>query len=148
MGEVIVVCGALAFKGDKFILVKEAQPICYGKWNFPAGYLDAGEDICTAAVREVKEETNVDVVLDGLIGVYGSKKEGKSVVRFIFKATVVGGELKHREGELLDARWVSVDEFNKIPDSELRVLDLRDTLRDYQTKPLIPLDRLKMVALK
>lgn len=139
MGEIRIVCGTIAFKGDKFVLVKEAQKICYGKWNYPAGHLDLGEDILTAAIRETKEETNLDVKLEGLIGVYENNRSGNNVVKLIFKAKVIGGTLKHAEGELLDAKWFTYEEFENLKDSEIRTPDLRTTIADCKKNKLIPL---------
>src|ERR1043165_4211400 len=41
-----------------------------GLWSFFGGYVERGEKIEEAAIREVKEETNLDVQLEGLIGLY------------------------------------------------------------------------------
>jgi ADP-ribose pyrophosphatase YjhB (NUDIX family) len=144
MGEIKVVCGALAFKEGRFVLVKEAQKVCYGKWNYPAGHLDFGEDILTAAIREVKEETNLDVTLDGLIGIYEHNKGGNNAVKFIFKASVIGGTLKFAKGELLDAKWFSFEDFSKLKDDEIRTLDLKKTIDDCKNKKLLSLDTINL----
>src|ERR671928_1580444 len=44
-----------------------------GRWSFPAGYVNRGEVLEEAAVREVEEELGVQVQLDRLIGVYSSR---------------------------------------------------------------------------
>jgi hypothetical protein len=41
-----------------------------GKWTFVGGFVNREETVAQAAVREVKEETGLDVELDGLVGVY------------------------------------------------------------------------------
>ncbi|MBU0635671.1 NUDIX hydrolase [Candidatus Micrarchaeota archaeon] len=139
-----VVCGALVVKENKFVLVQEAQPHCYGQWNFPGGHLDQGEDVFTAAIREVKEETSLDIKLDGLISLYKYKNsKGENVIRITFKATIVGGTLKVAQGELLDAKWFSFEEFSKLKDSDLREKDMRTTVKNYKTKPLIDLNLIK-----
>ena len=144
MGELKVICGAIAFKDDKFVLVKEAKKICYGKWNYPAGHLDLGEDIPTAALREVKEETNLEVKLEGLIGVYEHNRNGDNIVKFIFKAKVIGGTLKYAKGELLDAKWFTFEEFAKLKDDELRTLDLKKTINDCKENKLLPLNSINV----
>ena len=124
MRVIKVVCGAIVFKGDKFVLVKEAQPHVYGKWSYPIGHLELDEDILAATIREVKEETNLDIKLEGLIGVYEQNRNGNNAVKFVFKASVIGGELKHQESELLDAKWFSFEDLEKLKDEELRIFDL------------------------
>ena len=54
---------------DKYLLVQEGKPSCYGKWSFVGGKVDIGETLATAAVREVHEENGVDVELTGIIAV-------------------------------------------------------------------------------
>src|SRR4051812_43668218 len=43
-----------------------------GRWSFCSGYVDRGEQLEAAAEREVKEETNLDVQVEALLGVYSS----------------------------------------------------------------------------
>ncbi|MFH1398859.1 MAG: NUDIX domain-containing protein [Candidatus Woesearchaeota archaeon] len=140
-----IICGALVVKANKFVLVQEAQQHCYGKWSFPAGHLEMQEDIITATQREVKEETNLSVNLDGLVGVYEYRsKRGNHIIKFIFKASVIEGSLRHGHEELLDARWFSFEEFYQLKDAELRDQDMRQVIADYHTKPLKGLDTINV----
>jgi 8-oxo-dGTP diphosphatase len=62
-----------------------------GGWAFPGGFIDAEETVFDAAVREAKEETNLDVELQGLLGVYSYVDPNKSGLVVIFQARVIGG---------------------------------------------------------
>lgn len=62
-----------------------------GKWSFPAGYVDRGERVEDAVVREVREETGLDVRLDALLGLYSAT--GNPVVLAVYVATPLGGTL-------------------------------------------------------
>lgn len=62
-----------------------------GGWAFPGGFIDAEETVFEAAVRETKEETNLDVELQGLLGVYSYVDAHKSGLVVIFQAKVLGG---------------------------------------------------------
>ena len=63
-----------------------------GHWSFPAGYVDRGEVVEEGALREVKEETGLDVELDGFVGIYS--KEDSPVVLVVYAANVTGGCLR------------------------------------------------------
>ena len=80
---------ALVVDGNGLVMVKRGVEPQYGKWAFPSGYVDRGEVVEAAAIREVKEETGLDVELERLIGVYSL--EGNPVVLVVYSALVVGG---------------------------------------------------------
>ena len=94
-------CGAVVFldpklavvvvasQGSRILMVKRDIEPMMGRWSFPSGYVDRGEVVEEAAVREVREETNVEVSLDGLLGVYS--REGAPVVLVAYAASIVGG---------------------------------------------------------
>lgn len=63
-----------------------------GLWTFPSGFVDAGEVVEEAAVREVKEETDVDVRVEELLGVYS--EAGNPVVFIVYAGAIIGGSPK------------------------------------------------------
>jgi molybdenum cofactor cytidylyltransferase len=72
-----------------------------GRWSFPSGFVDRGEVVEAAAIREVKEETGLDVDITSLIGVYS--EPGKSVVVIAYAAEVRGGALQ-ADDDLVELR--------------------------------------------
>ena len=70
-----------------------------GRWALPAGYVDRGEVLEVAAAREAREELNVDVRIDCLIGLYSAA--GDPVVLAVYAATIIAGE--PQAGDDLDA---------------------------------------------
>jgi 8-oxo-dGTP diphosphatase len=62
-----------------------------GAWSFFGGYVDRGEQIEEAALREVKEETNLDVRLEGLVGVYSAR--GDPHILIVYHASVPDDQL-------------------------------------------------------
>ncbi len=76
-----------------------------GLWGLPGGLLELDERISDCAIREVKEETNLDVELTGFIGVFNNplmrwrKRDEARVVAFAFAARVVGGTLRVNDAE-------------------------------------------------
>lgn len=61
-----------------------------GKWSFPAGFVERGEVVEAAAVREVREETGFTVALTSLIGLLSS--EGETVVLAVYRAHILKGQ--------------------------------------------------------
>ena len=62
-----VIAGCVVEKNNKILMVQEGLDFCYGQWNYPAGHVDEFENITEAAIREVKEETGLDVKLKGVL---------------------------------------------------------------------------------
>ena len=56
-----IIVGGIIEKDGKVLLVQEKQEECYGKWNIPAGHLDCNESLIEGAIREIKEETGIDI---------------------------------------------------------------------------------------
>ena len=86
---------------SRLVLVRRAIEPGYGLWVFPGGYVDRGEEITSAAIREAREEAGLDVRLDGLINIYSYP--GRPLIIVVYAASVVGGDLCTDE-ECLEAR--------------------------------------------
>lgn len=111
-----IVAGIVIKQDGKYLLVQEnhPNPKVYGTWNFPAGWVDAGETIEQAAIREAKEEVGLEVELVRKIGVH--KDTPESAERHAYEAKIVGGEIKFPEDEILDVQWFTFDEIQAMQD--------------------------------
>ena len=89
------------------------------------GIVDRGEVITAAALREAKEESGLDVRLDGLINIYSYP--GRAPIIVVYAATMLGGELCG-DDECLDARLFTPEE---IPWDALAFRSTTEALRDY-----------------
>jgi ADP-ribose pyrophosphatase YjhB (NUDIX family) len=79
----------------KILLVKRAVEPKKGLWSLPAGFLEMDETIEECAVREVKEETNLDVELDGLLAVYSVFDDPRYIcLLVVYSGRIIGGELR------------------------------------------------------
>ena len=72
----------------RIILLRRGFDPGKGLWTFPGGFVDLGESVEHAARREAKEELEIDIDLDGLVGVY-SRPEDR-VMLVVFAATAHG----------------------------------------------------------
>ncbi|MFQ5933263.1 MAG: NUDIX domain-containing protein [Dehalococcoidia bacterium] len=120
-----VSAGTILVTDGKMVLVQRGTEPSYGKWVFPGGFVDRGETLEQAAIREAKEEVGVDVSIDGLVGAYSY--EGSPVIIIVYAATITGGELRPLD-EVLDLRLFLRDE---IPWHDLAFPSTRDALLDY-----------------
>lgn len=110
-----VVAGCLIEKNGRYLLIQEKQAKVYGLWNLPAGYVDKGETIQQAAIREAKEESGYDVELGNQVGLF--HEDVNKPVKHVYRAKIIGGELKIQESEILDAQWFTFDEIKQLHDS-------------------------------
>jgi mutator protein MutT len=89
-----------------------------GLWSLPAGSLDPGETPAAGIVREVQEETGLEVEPVGIIGVFGGKPfrhryphgDVTEYVTVVFECRVVGGSLGGELDETLELQYFSVSE--------------------------------------
>lgn len=112
-------CGAIVFReaNDKqlpeLLLVKHR---CGGHWSFPKGHVEAGENEIQTAVREVKEETGLDITL--LKGfrerVEYAPKPGvmKEVVYFLARAK--HDHVVMQEKEIAQTMWVDIEQAERV----------------------------------
>jgi 8-oxo-dGTP diphosphatase len=96
-------CGFILFLGPKtvtVVVIEHEGKILLGRrnmnpargmWSFFGGYVDRGEKLEDAAIREVKEETNLDVQLDALIGIYS--QNGSPHVLIAYRASIVNNDI-------------------------------------------------------
>ncbi|MCI0422118.1 MAG: NUDIX domain-containing protein [Acidobacteria bacterium] len=120
----VAACTVIHQPGGIVLLQRAIEP-GYGKWVFPGGYVDRGETVSDAAVREAKEEVNLEVQLVSLLGVYSYRRS--PVIIVVYVAETIGGALRAAD-EALDVRLYTPE---TIPWNELAFPSTREALRQY-----------------
>ena len=80
------------------MLVRRAIEPGYGLWVFPGGYVDRGEVVAAAAIREAREESGLEIRLEGLVSIYSYPERPPVII--VYAATAIGGTLGHDEESL------------------------------------------------
>jgi len=100
-----VAAGVLVGEGGRVLLVRRVMEPGRGQWTLPAGFVDAGEDPALAAVREVREETGLEVSIDGLVDVLAGRAHPRGAdLVIVYRGHVVGGSL-HAGDDADDAAY-------------------------------------------
>lgn len=110
---------------NELVLVRRAIEPGYGKWVFPGGFVDRGEAVLAAAVREAREEVGLDIRIDRLLNVYSYP--GVAPVIIVYLASLISGTLEC-DDEGLEAKWFTPE---AIPWSELAFRSTNDALREF-----------------
>lgn len=114
------VAGVLAVRDGNLLLVQRGNEPKRGLWSFPTGYIDVGDTPEETAIREAKEEANVDVQLNSLLGVYSDMR--RTVVLVIYTGTIASGN-PAAGAEALDARLFNLADLPKLAfDHDYRIL--------------------------
>jgi 8-oxo-dGTP diphosphatase len=109
----------------RVVLVKRAIEPGYGKWVFPGGYVDRGEEVRLAAVREAREECGLEITLERLLNIYSYP--GRAPVIVVFVARMTGGCLAC-DDEGLEAKFFDPQ---TIPWDELAFRSTGEALREF-----------------
>ena len=102
------------FPDDRILLVKRATVVFKGYWALPGGRVDAGETLEETVLREVKEETGLNVEVLQKIGEYHESgvQDGIEYDYYpaCFLARPVGGEIKRQEIEVEEIKLFRLGE--------------------------------------
>lgn len=121
-------CGTICISDEKVLVIRQKQ----GFYGFPKGHVEEDETEVETAIRETKEETNIDVLVDESLrfslSYIVNDTIDKEVVYFIAKPQ--NENIRIQESELLDATWVDIDDVYNI----LTFYNLKNLWKDVLTK--------------
>lgn len=95
----VSVAALISNKKDEILLIKSPRR----GWEYPGGMVEPGEALQEALIREIKEETGVDVRITDFVGV--CKNIEKDIVNIDFACKYIGGKLT-KSDESIDIKWV------------------------------------------
>jgi ADP-ribose pyrophosphatase YjhB (NUDIX family) len=120
----VAVCVIIEING-KIVMIKRRLPTEKGDWAIPGGFVDAGESVETAAIREVKEEILIDITITKLIGVYSRNND--PVILIVYE----GKTKELNPGCGVEAVEVALFGYTAIPWKDLSFFANREALMDY-----------------
>jgi ADP-ribose pyrophosphatase YjhB (NUDIX family) len=119
--------GAVVVAAGQLLLIQRGHPPEAGSWSLPGGRIEAGETDADALVREVREETGLEVTVGALVGtVCRPAPDGGTYLIRDYMCAQRGGTLRAGD-DASAARWVPLNEVAAQP----LVSGLAQTLRDW-----------------
>ncbi len=123
----LTVDGVLIEDG-RILLIKRGREPFKGKWALPGGFVEYGERVEDAVIREFREETGLDTEIKGLVGVYSDPKRDPRghTVSIAYLLERKGGELKGGD-DASDAAFFPIDDLPELAFDHAKIIG--DALR-------------------
>ncbi len=123
-------CGIIVFHDNKVLMARQNSR----EWSIPKGHVEGSETEIETALREVKEETNIDAQIVGdfkkTITYSPKDKVIKDVV--FFTGIPLNNDLKPQEGEILETKFFNLDEALNTLKYEDSINLLKEGIKYYQ----------------
>ena len=116
-GEFIVVVGVWVFNDKHEILLTRrdfTKGFAPGLWENTGGHLDSGEESIQGALRELWEETGIEARAEELVFLGSAKVPPFFGDNYILHRNVELSQVKLKEGETCEVKWVTLQEFNRM----------------------------------
>lgn len=112
--------GAIVLAKGEILLVRRGREPSKGEWSLPGGRVEWSESLTEACAREVREETGVEIDVEGLAGIAERilpKDDGQVEYHYVildYWATPRSRDIKPAD-DVTEARWARVDELVEMP---------------------------------
>jgi ADP-ribose pyrophosphatase YjhB (NUDIX family) len=100
-----VAVGAICQNGAELLMVKRGRDPAQGLWSIPGGRVERGEYLTAALIREVKEETDLDIDVGQLVGIHEVVGDPHYVI-LDFEANVRSDRAPVAGDDVDEVRWV------------------------------------------
>jgi 8-oxo-dGTP diphosphatase len=114
---------AAIVEDGKIVLIRRVNPPFKDCWALPGGFVDVGETVEAACVREAKEETCLNVEVIRLVGVYSDPKRDPRghTASVVFLCGRMGGALKGAD-DAKEAKWFGLGELPKLAFDHAKIM--------------------------
>ena len=128
-----VCVGAIVVSDDELLMIRRGHGPAAGEWSIPGGRVETGELLAEAVVREVAEETGIEVVCGPLVGWVERITDDGHFVILDFHATMLERREPAAGDDATEARWVPL-----VDVAELRLVEgLAEFLHENGVIPTI-----------
>jgi ADP-ribose pyrophosphatase YjhB (NUDIX family) len=128
-------CALLVDDRGRLLLGRRAYEPCQGRWDIPGGFLEEHEHPLDCLVRELREETGLEVEPDEFVGAwmdrYGPGEDEPATLNLYWTARVTGGEANAAD-DVSELRWFALDELPR--PEELAFRTVADVLVAFRNK--------------
>lgn len=100
---------AVALHDGRILLIQRGHEPAMGKWSLPGGHVEFGEDLHSAVLREVREETGLDAVVDRFLGFVERIEAEYHYVILDFVVDVYDASGVSAGDDAADAAWFELD---------------------------------------
>jgi ADP-ribose pyrophosphatase YjhB (NUDIX family) len=121
------VSGLVVNKDGKWLVVKKRYGGLDGRWSFPAGFVQEGETIDEAVMREVSEETGIETDVQGLMGFRTGVIKGEisdNMAIFMLTPTSHYQQVIPQLEEIYEASWMTPIELSLDPNTSVMIHEL------------------------
>lgn len=109
---------AAIFEGDKILLVRENN----GKWSLPGGWVDVNVSVKENTIKEVKEESGLDVTADRIIAVQDRAKHNRPLYAYgvckVFVLCTVTGGCFEQNSETTEYRYFAIEDLPQLSEEK------------------------------
>lgn len=121
---------AIIYRDGNVLMVKASRGLIPGSWDLPGGFITYSESPEQSLVREVKEETGLDIEVKELFHVATGigEKSGHYFMVFLYLCDIVGGEIKPEPSEIEAVEWLPLNQAMQ----ETKKLVFREALEKFK----------------
>ncbi len=126
---------------NRILMINRNKSPFMGMWNVLGGHLEENETIFEGVKRETKEETGCDIELKQVFPIITN---GKNIIMIHILADLVNDSIQYNKDEIIETKWIELEELKKMKDDELRSYPVVDFIvQNLEKKKLYELDMIQ-----